>query len=416
MFVAVAKASLTFAMVVLIVGCSGSTPGSPQTPASQTSPGAPAVASTPASVAASDLRQGHWSTLPLSPIRGRSRQSVVWTGHQLLVWGGFSYLTKMMFADGAAYDPVTNHWHKIHDGPLSPRVGQVAIWTGREMVVWGGFSAADTVVRRSLGDGAAYNPTTDSWRKLPSSPLASRGGAFGVWTGTETIVIGGVSGSGKTFVDGAAFDPQTQHWRVIPPPSPVGGHPITWETAVSVDGQLLAWSRWSTVSQPGTRGGVDLFAYSSDTAAWRPIPPSPAAPAVVRQAVVANSVVIVRGLPFACSGLCPFVPEVMASYDPATMVWSRLPPIPWDGASLTLWTGAALFAFDDSFVGREASPGDAIAYDPTNHEWLRLPATPLVCSITDASVWTGREVVLFCQDDDLGSGPPYVSGLAFAVS
>lgn len=345
---------------------------------------------------------------------------MVWTGHLLLVWGGFSSLTKTTFADGAVYDPLTNRWRKIHASPLSPREGQVAVWTGSEMVVWGGFRAADTLAPTSLGDGAAYSPTSDSWRALPTGPLSPRGVAFGVWTGTEVIVLGGVSGSGTSYADGAAFNPRSQKWRAVPQPSPVAGHLLKWRTVVYANDLLLAWSGWSAERQTGPgayspAGGEDLFAYSPARASWRIIPPLPAAPAVVEEAVVANSLVIVRGLPFACVGFCPFMPEAMASYDPAAMVWSRLPPNPWQSANLTVWTGAALFAFDDGFMSSEASPGDAIAYDPTNHEWLPLTGTRLLC-MPEATVWTGRAVLLFCQGDVLQTGPPSVSGLAFEVS
>jgi hypothetical protein len=414
--VAVAKASLTFAVMVLIAGGVACTPSSARTPTPEASMPTPAVASTPASVTARDLQSGHWSTLPPAPIQGRGGASAIWTGHLLLVWGGFSSLTKTTFADGAAYDPVTNRWKKIHASPLSPRRGQVAVWTGTEMVVWGGFSAADT----SLGDGAAYTPTTDSWRALPTGPLSSRGGAFGVWTGTEIIVLGGRSGSGTSFADGAAFNPRFQKWRAVAPPSPVAGHLVKWMTVVYAKERLLAWSAWSTERQSGpgvnaAAAGEDLFSYSPAKTSWQIIPPSPAAPAIATEAVVANSVVIVRGLPFACGGSCPFMPEVMASLDPVAMVWSRLPPNPWQSANLTVSTGAAVFAFDDAFISRGASPGDAIAYDPTNHEWIPLAATPLLC-IADATVWTGREVLLFCRGDGAQTGPPSFSGLAFKVS
>jgi hypothetical protein len=107
--------------------------------------------------------------------------------------------------------------------------------------------------------------------------------------------------------------------------------------------------------------------------------------------------------------------EVTASYDPAAMVWSRLPPNPWHAANLTVWTGAALFAFDYEFMSSEASPGDAIAYDPTNRKWLPLTRTRLLC-VPDATLWTGREVLLFCQGDVLQTGPPSFSGLTFEVS
>ena len=44
----------------------------------------------PATVSASatQLVAGHWQTLPRAPIPARDQASVVWTGHELIVWGG----------------------------------------------------------------------------------------------------------------------------------------------------------------------------------------------------------------------------------------------------------------------------------------------------------------------------------------
>ena len=62
-----------------------------------------------------------------------------------------------------------------------------AVWTGSEMIVWGGFSVANT--------GGRYNPSTDSWTatSLTNAP-SYRYGHTAVWTGTEMIVWGGIGG------------------------------------------------------------------------------------------------------------------------------------------------------------------------------------------------------------------------------
>ncbi len=48
-------------------------------------------------------------------------------------------------------------WSSLMDNAApSPRSGQIAVWTGNEMIVWGG--AAGSV--ENLNDGARYNPVT----------------------------------------------------------------------------------------------------------------------------------------------------------------------------------------------------------------------------------------------------------------
>ena len=51
------------------------------------------------------------------------------------------------------YDPVTNRWQTFAAGPLSSRVIHTAVWTGQEMLVWGGMNG-----ETPLADGAAYRP------------------------------------------------------------------------------------------------------------------------------------------------------------------------------------------------------------------------------------------------------------------
>ena len=40
----------------------------------------------------------------------------------------------------------------------SPREEHTAVWTGTEMIVWGGINSPDV-----LNTGGRYNPSTDTW-------------------------------------------------------------------------------------------------------------------------------------------------------------------------------------------------------------------------------------------------------------
>src|SRR5437773_5961083 len=74
------------------------------------------------------------------------------------------------------------------DAP-SGRSGHTAVWTGREMIVWGGSPNDGNTV---LNTGARYNPATDSW--TPTSITNAPAGRYyhtAVWTGSEMIVWGG---------------------------------------------------------------------------------------------------------------------------------------------------------------------------------------------------------------------------------
>jgi hypothetical protein len=54
---------------------------------------------------------------------------------------------------GGSYDPVADRWQTFPAGPLSTRAIHTVVWTGQEMLVWGGTGG-----QSALGDGAAYRP------------------------------------------------------------------------------------------------------------------------------------------------------------------------------------------------------------------------------------------------------------------
>jgi hypothetical protein len=77
-----------------------------------------------------------WTPIPPAPLSPRGFHTAVWTGTEMLVWGGST--AGRLFADGAVYDPAAGSWRSMPRAPLAPRTGHVAVWTGRELLVWGG--------------------------------------------------------------------------------------------------------------------------------------------------------------------------------------------------------------------------------------------------------------------------------------
>ncbi len=109
--------------------------------------------------------------------------------------------------------PTTDPFY-LDPGPLSPRFGASVLWTGEEMIVWGG--GGNTHGRPELVDGAAFDPLEDRWRMLPPSPLSPGQPTRAVWARDRMIVVG----SRAT----AEYVPAVDQWRVIaagiePPPS-----------------------------------------------------------------------------------------------------------------------------------------------------------------------------------------------------
>jgi len=65
----------------------------------------------------------------------------------------------------------------------SARYGHTAVWTGNEMIVWGGYSSLNRIFYNT---GGRYNPTTDSWTATSTTNAPSaRSDHTAVWTGSS---------------------------------------------------------------------------------------------------------------------------------------------------------------------------------------------------------------------------------------
>ncbi len=214
-----------------------------------------------------------WEPLPPSPLEGRSGSAFAWTGQELLIWGGWDggFRDPPYFSDGAAYDPVSGTWRMLPAAPIDARTA-FSVWTGEEMIVWGSTDRAD----RRL-DGAAYDPITNAWRIIADGPIDITDGSA-VWTGDEMIVFGAAL-DGNNHADtptaiGAAYDPTSDTWRELPP-SDLSPQAMTAEW---LNGELIAWD-YDQASA----------AYDPIDDAWRPLERVPLAFSECRPVSVATS-------------------------------------------------------------------------------------------------------------------------------
>jgi hypothetical protein len=183
-----------------------------------------------------DVRTQTWDELPDSPLQARTIPASVWTGTQLLIWGGARTPDLDGYrADGAAFDPASGTWRMLPPAPLSARA-PLHVWTGRELIVWGTSVRVDDRPR----DGAAYDPVANEWRTIAEGPVDLTD-ATASWTGREMIVFGAaLHGGNKAETEtaiGAAYDPTRDMWRLLPksPLSPQAS------TAAWQGQELIAW-------------------------------------------------------------------------------------------------------------------------------------------------------------------------------
>src|SRR6185436_21172672 len=133
----------------------------------------------------------------------RVKHTAIWTGSRMIVWGGSSSQVSVYLNTGGVYDPVSDAWSPTLQVPTLPgRVEHTAIWTGSQMIVWGGRENVGGCSSEFefLDTGGRYDPSTDTWTLTAAFPVVNgasgrRAGHTAVWNGSpgagEMIVWGG---------------------------------------------------------------------------------------------------------------------------------------------------------------------------------------------------------------------------------
>src|SRR5439155_1183737 len=132
------------------------------------------------------------TTLTNAP-SARKRQTAVWTGSEMIVWGGdFSDGSSHYLNSGGRYNPSTDSWTATNTtNAPSSRTEHRTVWTDSEMIVWGGYDGST-----AFDTGGRYNPSTDSWTATSTTGApAARQVHTAIWTGSEMIVWSGDAGS-----------------------------------------------------------------------------------------------------------------------------------------------------------------------------------------------------------------------------
>ncbi len=342
-------------------------------------PTAPATVAPPSP----DVMAGGWDPLPAADIPARTRHNAVWTGSQLLVYGGQPDPGE---ATGARLDPVTGRWLPMATSPLGSRAAASAVWTGQEMIIFQGVpvgAVAATVA--ATVDGGAYDPVTDTWRLIADAPVNPRTGHAAVWTGTEMAVFGGLR-TIEHQAPLALYDPATDSWR-LSSPSPL-------ERAFGTI--AMVWTGEEIVIWSGT-GDTDVAAWSPTTDTWRLLPGSPIEMRSV-SAVWTGTEMLLLGTP-----TIDLDTVGGAALDPAQGRWTVLPSSPQRVAATVaaVWTGHEAVVVG----GPRAEIG--AAWVPSQNRWRRLPPSPQPAFSGHSATWTGSQVVLWGGQGDsrpLGTG------------
>ncbi len=418
-----------------------------------TSSRSPSTSGSPSSVApagttVSQLAAGSWHDLPGPPVPMGGDAGVVWTGSRLFAWGGTGDPTEFQVEGisrrAALYDPVARSWRLTSEAPITPRSNPTTVWTGTEVLVWGGLDSS----RHVVNDGAAYDPATDTWRKLPRADAPGTGTRrpgvrqtmqAAVWTGNQLAVFTPIdpTATDATTIAQSFYDPATGNWTERAPEHDARAeNRLARIDAVAVKGHTLVWLSWSSTVKKRPDGSsteglpAEQLLYEVDTTpdrgsiGWTEVS-VPAATPIIADPIDAGGVVAATTSPYRLDpdyrGPAPLgIPTVLLSLTegrsgPAA-TWKEMPQGRLNTTSQPqVWTGAAIIRFNvegrPSPTSRQ-QPGDLDALDWNNHAWTALPRSPWDADPeTLRLVWAGDRLIVWgrlsttCADHSSGCTP-----------
>lgn len=338
--------------------------------------------STPTTSSTTTTLANDSESIPIGPLAPRGGASVVWTGEEMIVWGGCdAEPCRTRFADGAAFDPDTGDWRKIAESALTGLWYHSAVWTGSEMLIAGGSTAA------------AYSPESNSWRPLPDPPFrvgfklpdgsARRDYVGAVWAGDRYVIWD------PRTDEVAAYRPETDSWVDLP------------STGLDVDLGVLRWNGTDLVALGALTSAfpdrVPLQGARLVDADWEALPT--AEPWDERHNIGAN--------PY----LSGWAGDVLVSWtdsgsdagrtmthNPGADAWTQIATIPLPGSEAwpePVSIGDRLLAFQH--VG-------AAIYDSTGGRWVNVN---IPFAEAGRAVWTGDEVLFWGEVCCYGTGDPF---------
>jgi len=325
---------------------------------------------------------------------GRESHTAVWTGTEMVVWGGFDNFNFVDFNTGGRYNPNTNTWTATSTNNVpEARQNHTAVWTGSEMIVWGGLNDE---FFEELNTGGRYNPNTDSWTATSTPAPDARQNHTAVWTGSKMIIWGG-SSFNQPVNTGGRYDPATNSWM----DTNISNAPEARQlhTAVWAGSEMIVWGGIADFPFGDLNSGGR---YDPATNSWIPtntynVP----VPRSFHTAVWSGSEMIVWG----GNGQDIFSSTLNTGgrYDPATDSWAATDvadaPQPrdlhtavWTGSEMIIWGGTGDFInFNDG--GR---------YNPGTDSWIAMTSIAPYPRYLHTAVWTGTHMIVWGGNSDAG--------------
>jgi N-acetylneuraminic acid mutarotase len=345
------------------------------------------------------------ATSTINAPTGRSGATSVWTGNEMIVWGGID--TNLVGLDtGGKYNPSTDSWTPTSttNAPTG-RYDHTAVWTGSEMIVWGGNHTS--VI--GMNTGGRYNPSTDSWTATNTNNApAARYFHTAIWTGSEMIVWGGAGmPPPPRFNTGGRYNPDTDTWTATSTTNAPESRDI--HTAVWTGGEMIVWGGNEFPSGATNTGGR----YNPSMDSWTATSASNVPSARYSHTVVwTGSEMIIWGGSNGANYL-----NTGGRYDPGMDSWTatnNLAPSAryghtavWTGAEMIVWGGSDTRSPDFDTGGR---------YNPGTDTWTSTSTINAPSGrVAHTAVWTGGEMIIWGGADGtnyLNTGGRYCAHVA----
>jgi N-acetylneuraminic acid mutarotase len=323
----------------------------------------------------------------------RDSHTAVWSGSKMIVWGGFGNCGCCGYCnDGGQYDPSTDSWTPTSTtNAPDGRASHTAVWTGSEMIVWGGLAPNPT------NTGGRYNPSTDSWTAT-SIATAPTGRVYhtAVWSGSEMIVWGGCAtdNCSQLAIAGGRYNPGTNSWTattITNAPSARYSHTAVWSGS-----EMIVWGGFDGSNRVNTGGR-----YNPGTNSWTATTISDAPSARYSHTAVwsGSEMIVWGGSPIMTIG------NTGGRYSPGTDSWTAtsttnapsarsVPTAVWTGSEMIVWGG---------FAGAGNYLNTGGRYDPGTDSWTATSISNAPgARYIHTSIWSGSEMIVW---GGIGTGP-----------
>ncbi len=236
-----------------------------------------------AAMAIYNLKNDTWERLAEDQApEPRVFHGAVWTGSEMLVWGGlagFRTQQEVPLANGASVKFSERYpageWTALPPQDfLKARFQHSAEWTEKDLIIWGGCGRRSlNKCREYFNDGAFYNVKDRQWRPMPRvtdfiNGFEGRVNHSTVWTGRYLIIWGGES-NGRILSNGAIFDSFHNNWRELSsvlPHSELGraGHTAVFD---ALRGRMVIWGGMDSRGEYPT--GTLVYEFGETGESWK---------------------------------------------------------------------------------------------------------------------------------------------------